>query len=520
MAKDLDRASFEGLRKEAKRWLKAIRGGDGAALERLGRVLPKHAAAPGLREVQQALAREHGFESWAALKEHFEIGAFASSSASERIDEFLQRACIYSSEARDFPENWRRAERIRVRYPEIATATLHTAVVCGEVEHVAALLKRDPKLIGRKGGPQQWEPLLFVCYSRLPYPRAEQRSLEMARLLLDRGASPNDSQGLYNTHLARDDTRWLDLLFEYGLSKDDRVAWDAVPPRPDEPEPELMLSYLVAQAVHHGHEKRLACLLEHGADPNAVSRYTGRTCYREAVVLGRREIVELLLRHGAKQTPIENRDAFVAACNAGAADEARKLLEGHPEYLDDVEVLLDAAARGNVETVRLVLELGMDPNRAGKHGHRALNQGARRREVCELLWQHGADPGARCFGGTPAGWALHDGDLEMARLHAEHSRSLLDAVETAHVELARELLRERPECVRERTPWGDGPLHRLPSDAERALELIEMLLAAGADPDATNDAGKTPAQRLDGDGLDQIADLLQAAVDRDLTADT
>ena len=52
---------FEALRKHAKRWLAALRGGDAEALARLERVLPRHSAQPGLREVQQALAREHGF---------------------------------------------------------------------------------------------------------------------------------------------------------------------------------------------------------------------------------------------------------------------------------------------------------------------------------------------------------------------------------------------------------------------------------------------------------------------------
>lgn len=40
--------------------------------------------------------------------------------------------------------------------------------------------------------------------------------------------------------------------------------------------------------------------------------------------------------------------------------------------------------------------------------------------------------------------------------------------------------------------------------------LITLLLAHGADPDATNEAGQTPAERLDELGADEIADLLDA----------
>jgi ankyrin repeat protein len=129
----------------------------------------------------------------------------------------------------------------------------------------------------------------------------------------------------------------------------------------------------------------------------------------------------------------------------------------------------------------------------------------------EVLWKYGADPRARYFGATPADWALHAEHVEMARLHAEKSRLLLDAVATGHVTLAAELLRDNPECLRERTPWGDTALHRLPKDADRAQPLIELLLSQRADADAMNDAGKTPAQKLEAEGLDQIADLLEAA---------
>src|SRR5688572_23672687 len=66
----IDHTSLESLRKEAKRWLKALRAGEAHALARLEKVLPRHSTQPGLREVQQALAREHGFASWAELKEH------------------------------------------------------------------------------------------------------------------------------------------------------------------------------------------------------------------------------------------------------------------------------------------------------------------------------------------------------------------------------------------------------------------------------------------------------------------
>lgn len=60
--------SLESLKKEAKRWLAAIRAGDAEARDRFVRARPGVTGEPGLREVQAALAREHGFAGWTDLK--------------------------------------------------------------------------------------------------------------------------------------------------------------------------------------------------------------------------------------------------------------------------------------------------------------------------------------------------------------------------------------------------------------------------------------------------------------------
>ena len=64
------RRNLESLKKEAKRWLAALRAGDPEAHRRLTRVRPEGGAEvrPTLRDVQLALAREYGFTGWAELK--------------------------------------------------------------------------------------------------------------------------------------------------------------------------------------------------------------------------------------------------------------------------------------------------------------------------------------------------------------------------------------------------------------------------------------------------------------------
>jgi hypothetical protein len=60
--------SLDTLKKEAKRWLRALREGDADARTRFERAHPKAPSQPGLRDVQLALARERGFAGWADLK--------------------------------------------------------------------------------------------------------------------------------------------------------------------------------------------------------------------------------------------------------------------------------------------------------------------------------------------------------------------------------------------------------------------------------------------------------------------
>ena len=62
------RHSLDSLRKEAKRWLAALRRGVSEARARLERALSSVPATPTLRDVQRALARELGFSGWVELK--------------------------------------------------------------------------------------------------------------------------------------------------------------------------------------------------------------------------------------------------------------------------------------------------------------------------------------------------------------------------------------------------------------------------------------------------------------------
>ena len=66
------RRTLESLKKEAKRWLDELRQESPAARRRLDQAVARAIAAPTLRDVQYALAREHGFPGWNDLRRHVE----------------------------------------------------------------------------------------------------------------------------------------------------------------------------------------------------------------------------------------------------------------------------------------------------------------------------------------------------------------------------------------------------------------------------------------------------------------
>jgi hypothetical protein len=78
--------SIESLKKQAKRWLDALHAGDTDARTRLERVLPDAPPEPTLRDVQHAVAREHGLPGWAALKTRLAADAMVHAHTLEQYD--------------------------------------------------------------------------------------------------------------------------------------------------------------------------------------------------------------------------------------------------------------------------------------------------------------------------------------------------------------------------------------------------------------------------------------------------
>ena len=541
------RATAESLRKEAKQWYKALRRGDPAARERLERILPNPGTGIGLRDVQRALALEYGVDGWAALKQQLADLALARRSAAERADDFLRHAIDR--------QNLALAAHILDRHPEIARFSLHTAVVCGDLAEVERRLAVDTAAGSAVGGPRNWQPLQYLCYARLPAaaasdnavaiaralldagadPRAtwtddwdnpftlltgvigdgegreppHPRAVELAELLIERGAEPFDTQSLYNTSLNTDDAFWLEFLYARSESAGTRDRWSSKEAFGESG----MLDYLLGNAVSRNYLHRSRWLLAHGARATARHAYSKRNLHTEALLGGFTELARLLTEFGARPEPLNDLQAAQAACMSGDHETVLRLLAAHPEYVRHPGPMYQAADADRADVVEFLLQHGMSPDLA--HGgwtalHACAHNGSVR--VAKVLIERGASIDIRenKYHATPLGHANWAGQSGMVELLGEVSRDVFSLVRAGKLERLRTLLDEDPKLA---TALHDGrnALFFLSAPEERAIEIAELLLARGADAGLTDKDGMTAAELAIQQGLEDVAEVLRSA---------
>ena len=564
--------SFDHLRKQAKRLRDGGRAGDADALALIREFHPHpppRNEAVKLVDAQLTIARSYGFATWIRLKAHLDgiaplIWNPPPSSAS-RADTFLALACLTYAGWR--PSDPARAARLLADDADLARASIYTAAAAGEAAAVGDLLDADPQLLDRAGGALNWPPLIYACYSRMdglvpngstldvarllldrgadpnagflysgsyaftaltgafgrgedwpnmpPHPECE----PLARLLLDAGADPNDSQALYNRHFQPDDGH-LRLLLEYGLGRDKggpwlaRLNYRASPAR-------LLTEELWSAAKNH-HLERVKLLVAQGVDVNAPGVRDGRTPYEEALLAGHEDIADWLLAHGARRIDLDPADAFALDCIKGRGEEARARLRRDPGLLTRrgeagmIELLHRAEEAGSRDGIRLLLDLGADINGMvpkTAYDRTVLHNAAgwSGLPMVEFLLSLGADPQVRClpFRSTPIGWAHHNGkDDVVARLM--EVASLFDAVRCDGVERAAELLRLEPSAANARDEDGSPLLAYAHPELRRQAEMVAMLVANGADVNARFADGATLLDRALSRGLVDYAALLRS----------
>ena len=431
-------------------------------------------AGLALHDAQSAIAREHGFPSWNALREEVESRTL---SFDEAVDEFIRNATGGATG---------RAERLLELYPRIASATLHTALVLGDAAAVDAWLQnirhspdsqadhstgsrsstsatramhqrsrprldglvddRPPALRARRGS--QWRISLELA------PRAAADGtvgsvcavahLPLAEVLLEAGANPTDG---VTSHIAGGggNLEALELLNRYGLNVNGIPG--GVPPLV------YMMSWADTAAgprwlLEHGADPNLAwgdageaplhvaarrwdvpmveALVAHGADVSR-RRGDGATPHTLAELHGNPDIAAWLLAHGAADelSPLER---FIAACARADRPAADAILAAHPAVRSQLRpehhlMLHRPAESGNAAVLETMLACGFETDARDKDNVTPLHRAAMGGHVdaVRVLLAHGADVAALdgMFAAPPLVWAV-EGRSNTRDCEADH----------------------------------------------------------------------------------------------------
>jgi ankyrin repeat protein len=300
------------------------------------------------------------------------------------LQEFIEVACV-PLDSGHTSGTLERAESILRTHPAIASSNIYTAAVLGDDAAVRQFINDDPTSATAKGGPYGWDALTYLCFSRYlrldrartdgfvraatalldsgasantgwfewnHQPEPEWESVlygaagvahhpELTRLLLQRGADPNDGETTYHAPETGDNDT-LRILLESGKLNDDSLA--------------IML---LRKADWHDYEG-IKLLLERGADPNHITHWH-LTPLQQAL---RRDnalaSIELMLDHGAdltRECPREGRSAVSIAARRGRGDVLALFVQrGIPIKLDGVDELIAACASNDAAAIRTITE--------------------------------------------------------------------------------------------------------------------------------------------------------------------
>ncbi len=339
---------------------------------------------------------------------------------------------------------------------------------------------------------------------------AEHRDFDGVRQLLKQKVAVNETQADGSTALLWA-AHWNDVdavraLLKAGADPNAANRFGAAP---------------ITEAAALGNAELVKMLLDAGADPDTVTTSDGETVLMIASRAGDAETVKLLLKAGADPNVIETyrgQTALMWAASEEHADVVKLLLDAgadwkvvsydHPTKVPKLSAassitpmsrggltaMLFAAREGDIDSVKVMLDAGVDINNTGADDRTALLVGIMNKEYtfAKFLLDQGANPNiVDALGRSPLYAAV---DMRNEDYSATPARPALD--EMPAIDLVALLIEKGADpnaALTSRLPGrsgmdqGDTSLDEGTTPFMRAAragdaEVMKMLVAAGADP--------------------------------------
>jgi ankyrin repeat protein len=403
-----------------------------------------------------------------------------------QIAAFIDAACV-PLEGAHVSGDLEQAEALLAEHPDLPAKSIHAAAALGDARRVNEFLALDRANALAKDASRSWDPLTCLCFSR--YLRLDRDRtpgfVDAARALLDAGADPNTGwlershepapvfeSVLYGAAGVAHNAEVTRLLLERGADpNDDETPYHA----PEDYDNDAMQAVVASGRVNADNlammllrkadwhdQPGIEWLLAHGADPNRTFRFR-RSAFHHSILRdnalpiieafldggadpaitahlpeisvgsevsgtqiaahrGRGDLLELFIERGFSES-LYGLDRLVAACARGNVTAAAAIASAEPAAMQDLidragKILCDFAGNGNVDGLRALLELGLDVSSRHPHGDGYFGiapdstplhvaSWRARHAAVRLLIDNGADPGAiDARGRTPLDLAI------------------------------------------------------------------------------------------------------------------
>lgn len=411
------------------------------------------------------------------------------------VDAFIEAASVPMDGSAHVSGTLDRARTILAEHPEVAIANIYTASLLGNDSAVRQFLQVSPASATETGGPFNWDALTHLCFSRFLRLDRERSDgfVAAATVLLDAGASADTGfvssehepdavfeSVLYGAAGVAHHAGLTTLLLERGADPNDGETEYHSPEWFDNRPMEIIvesgrlspigLTTMLHRKLDWTNYGGVVWLLEHGADPNAVSHWghraldhaiardnplkflaalldfganprlvapDGMNAFMRAAAAGRADVMDLFEARGL-DADLDGDIAFLAACARGDAALAWTLTDEDPDCLNRVrvqhpDVVARFAGAGNTDGLRVLLDVGLEiepVNASRSSGYTALHLAVWRERLAtvELLLGRGAGTETRTATGDTALGLATRALVEMSEWTPHESTAIVAAL--------------------------------------------------------------------------------------------